>query len=221
MLTIKNRHEMNAELLHNLGYGNGCQPSARIDSLVNDYLENVHYLTEPSYSYVIKDIMLVHGTSVIVDSSLIFQSEVIARLLEKCDKVAIFLVTINKHVEEMSCRLAEDGLVLGAMVLDAIGSTIAEKVADLVQEKIARVSSTLGCNTSRRFSPGYCDWDISQQEIIFRAIDSKSVGIQLTDECLMLPRKSISGIIGIGTDSHVKNYNPCLRCDKENCTGRR
>ncbi|GAH91002.1 unnamed protein product, partial [marine sediment metagenome] len=51
---------------------------------------------------------------------------------------------------------------------------------------------------SRRLSPGYCDWKIDQQKMVFRAMKDDSAGVRLTEECLMLPQKSISGIIGIG-----------------------
>jgi len=45
-------------------------------------------------------------------------------------------------------------------------------------------------------------------------------GVKLTDGCLMIPRKSISGIIGIGP-IEIEKYNPCNTCDKLDCVGRR
>jgi hypothetical protein len=39
---------------------------------------------------------------------------------------------------------------------------------------------------------------------------------------LMLPRKSISGVIGIGLPGHgIEEYNPCITCRKKDCPGRR
>ncbi len=37
----------------------------------------------------------------------------------------------------------------------------------------------------------------------------------------MIPRKSISGIIGIGSNGNVQDYNPCKTCEKHDCLGRR
>ena len=75
---------------------------------------------------------------------------------------------------------------------------------------------------SRRFSPGYCDWDVSQQKMIFEAVNADSIGVHLTDECLMIPKKSISGIIGIGhSEGGLEDYNPCTTCDKRDCLERR
>ncbi|MFC1995291.1 vitamin B12 dependent-methionine synthase activation domain-containing protein [Chloroflexota bacterium] len=75
---------------------------------------------------------------------------------------------------------------------------------------------------SRRFSPGYCDWELSQQKMVFRAMNGDFAGIRLTEECLMVPQKSISGIMGLGTcDSNIENYNPCVTCKERDCPGRR
>ena len=207
---------------HYVGYSADYKMSARISSLIDEYIENANHLIEPSYSYVIGDIELVHDSTVVIEGSIIFESQVIARLLEQCHKVAVFLVTIGKHLEETSCRLADDGLILQASVLDAIGSDATEKVADFVQDSIREMAGAQGFVTSRRFSPGYCDWDIGQQRAVFQAVDGDVVGIRLTKRCLMIPRKSISGIIGIGpSNSNVENYNPCKTCNKYDCVGRR
>jgi len=211
-----------AQVLHNIGYGADYKPSARIMSLINEYIENAHNLIAPSYSYVIRDIKSVKGPRVVIEGSVTFQSEVIAQLLEQCEKVAVFALTIGNHLEELVAHLAESKVIVQAAVLDAIGSGAAEKVADFVQNRIGDVVRAQGFCVSRRFSPGYCDWDISQQEMVFRAMNGDSAGVRLTERYLMLPRKSISGIIGIGTrSSNVENYNPCKTCRKRDCLGRR
>ena len=209
-------------VLQTLGYQVDHTPSVRISSLVDEYVENAFNLIDPTYSYVLRDVEWVQGSVTFIENSIIFKSRVIANLLERCEKVAVFALTIGSHLEEMIGRLAEEGLVLQASVLDAIGSVIAEKVADTIQGKISEIASTDGLCTSRRFSPGYCDWNIGQQRMLFWALGGSTVGIRLTGRCLMIPQKSISGIIGIGLyDNNVENYNPCITCKKLNCPGRR
>jgi hypothetical protein len=207
---------------HYLGYGADCTPPARILSLIDEHAEHAHHLIEPSYSYVIRDIEWVQGSITFVEDSIIFKSQVIARLLEQCYKVAVFLVTIGKHLEETASRLTKDGLILQASVLDAIGSDAAERAADFVQGRIGEMASAHGLHISQRFSPGYCDWNIGQQRMLFWAMNGDTVGIRLTGESLMIPQKSISGIIGIGlSNSNVEHYNPCKTCNKRDCPGRR
>ena len=205
-----------------IGYEDGQKLSARISSLVDDYAEHAHSLINPSYSYVIKDVEWARGSMAFVEGSIIFKSRIIAKLLERCTQVAIFLATIGKYLEETSFRLAKDGLILQATVLDAIGSAAVEKVADFVQSGTREIAKAQGDVISRRFSPGYCDWNIGQQRMLFYALTGNTVGIRLTGECLMIPQKSISGIIGIGpSDANVENYYPCKTCRKKDCPGRR
>ncbi len=205
-----------------IGYDDNHELSARISSLIDDYAEHAHYLISPRYSYVIKNVEWAKGSIALIEDSIIFKSQVIVQLLEHCNQVAILLVTIGKYLEETTSKLARDGLVLQATVLDAIGSDAVEKVADSVQGKIKDMAEDKGLFISRRFSPGYCDWNIGQQRMIFHALTGNTVGVRLTGECLMIPQKSISGIIGIGPScDNVENYNPCKFCNKQDCPGRR
>ncbi len=223
MLAISSQIDIDRQqVLSHIGYGDDYEPSARIKSLVNDYIENYHDLIAPSYSYEIKDIVSVQGEHVTIGGSITFESKVIARLLERCEKIAIFALTIGNHLEEMVSYLAENGLVLQATVLDAIGSGAAERMAAYVGDRIRRMANAEGLITSRRFSPGYCDWEVSQQKMVFLALNGNPAGIRLTESLLMVPRKSVSGIIGIGlANNNIESYNPCHTCKKEDCPGRR
>jgi hypothetical protein len=210
------------QVLLDIGYDAECEPPARITSLVNDYLEYADYLIDTSYSYAIKHVFFAQDASVAIEGWITFESKIIAQLLRQCEKVAIFAVTIGNRLEDMACRLAENGSVLHARVLDAIGSRAAEKFVQLVQDSIAEEASAEGLCVSRRFSPGYCDWEVDQQRMLFQAIEGDSAGIELTDGYLMIPRKSLSGIIGLGScSSDVEKYNPCNSCTQLDCPGRR
>ena len=189
-------------------------------SLVNDYIENAHQFISPSFSYAVRDIVLVTGNSVMIEYGVIFKSEVISKLLEKANKVAVFVLTIGNYLEDAAAQLAQDGLVLQSAVLDAIGSDAVEKLADSVESQISEVAHNQGFTITRRFSPGYCDWNVNQQKMVFQAMKGDYAGVRLNDGCLMIPRKSISGIIGIGP-GEIEKYNPCETCDKYDCVGRR
>jgi len=212
-----------------LGYRDEVEPSARIASLLDEYMVNAGNLIKPSYSCVIRDIELVLGPRVFIQGSgglisnlIVFESDAIARLLEQCEKVAVFVLTIGSHLEDMVGWLANKGLIVEAYVLDAIGSSFAEKLAGSVESRIREVAGSQGYCISRRFSPGHCDWDISQQRGVFRAVGGDSVEVQLTDSYLMVPQKSISGIMGIGhCDGNLESHNPCQSCDKRSCLWRR
>jgi hypothetical protein len=210
------------EVLRSVGYDTSCEPPARMKTLVHEYTQNTSQLINPIYSYAVRDIDFVIGSSAFIESGVIFQSRVIAGLLKKCERVAVFALTIDGYLEEAVNHLADNGLVVQARVLDAIGSDAAEQVAEHVHQMITEGAEAQGLATSQRFSPGYCDWEVDQQRMLFRAMNGSSAFIQLTDKCLMIPQKSISGIIGIGTlESDVTSYNPCKSCRRYDCPGRR
>ena len=210
------------DIYRRIGYTADGEPSARIASLIGEYVDNATQLIEPSCSYSIRDIARVQGSSILIENSIVFEGQIISRLLEQCEKVAVFLVTIGDRLEEMVCQLSDDGFIVEAYALDAIGSSAVEKLAECVQDRIGEAASARGLCISRRFSPGYCDWDMSQQEMVFRAMDGDRLGVQLSQEFLMTPQKSISGIIGIGScNGNVEDYNPCRTCDRVHCLGRR
>ncbi|MDY6836239.1 MAG: vitamin B12 dependent-methionine synthase activation domain-containing protein [Chloroflexota bacterium] len=205
-----------------MGYAVDCIPSPKISSLVNDYVENAQDLIQTSYSWAVRDVQGVYGSSVFLDDSIVFESEVISGLLELSQKVAVFVVTIGDQLEVLAESLAEEKHILQATVLEAAGSEAVEKAADHIHCKVGEYADCHDLVISRRFSPGYCDWDIEQQRMVFRAVGDDNLGVDLMDSCLMVPRKSISGIIGIGTqDANLDKYNPCRTCSRHDCVGRR
>ena len=223
MLIFNNQIDIEKQqVLNRIGYDDEDEPSNRVDSLVNDYIENYHDLIASSYSYSFHKIEWVKDDRISLGHSIIFKSGILSRLLSRCEKVAAFTLTIGSYLEDLVAHLAEERLVLQATVLDAIGSGTAERLAKEVEEKIKKISNAGNLVTSRRFSPGYCDWKVDQQEMLFRALNGDTGGVKLTDSFLMMPQKSVSGIIGIGLPGRdIENYNPCITCKKKECPGRR
>ena len=223
MVAVSNTIDIDSQqVLRNIGYTNYHNLPARVVTLISDYLEYTNHIIDPSYACVIRDVEAVQGETTVIEGPVLIKSDVVARLMETCQKVAVFALTIGDFLEETVNQLAEDGLVLQATVLDAIGSVAVESVAEFVHNRIRDVAHNKGLCVSRRFSPGYCDWDVSQQKMVFQAMKGDSAGIRLTKSCLMVPQKSISGIIGIGwPNNNIENYNPCTTCDKQDCPGRR
>jgi hypothetical protein len=209
------------EVLNRIGYGNAEIISTRIDTLVDDYLGNYHDFIVPSSSCVYKDIGEVAAGHICIEE-VTFKSDILARLLRRCQRIAVFVLTIGDYLEELVAYLAAQEMVLPATVLDAVGSGAVEKLAGEIEAGIRRRGAAGGLVVSRRFSPGYCDWDISQQKKLFQLLDGNTAGVTLTENVLMMPRKSISGIVGIGLpERDIEKYNPCLTCRNKGCPGRR
>lgn len=210
------------QVVRSLGYIGKRQPPSGVSSLVDEYMKDAGQLIDARYWYGLEDITAVEGLTSVIRDSVAFESRMVAGLLKHCSKIVVFLTTIGEELEAKVRRLAEDGSMVHAYVLDAVGSIAAEEVAGHVETVAAEMARAEGLVAGRRFSPGYCDWNINQQRSLFRLAAAGSIGVSLTELGLMIPRKSVSGIIGIGAPgAGVETYNPCLNCARKDCLGRR
>jgi cobalamin-dependent methionine synthase I len=109
-----------------------------------------------------------------------------------------------------------------ASILDAMASVAADNMVATFHRRMGDEYQNQGKQVTLCFSPGYCDWPITEQKKLFALLDSQEVDVELNDSCLMTPRKSISGIFGIQSDGNGgKAYNPCWDCNKTDCQARR
>ena len=66
--------------------------------------------------------------------------------------------------------------------------------------------------TTIPLSPGMIGWPVEiDQRQIFNVLDGNQVGVRLTADNLMLPRKSLTMVIGIGSDVNGDG-NTCDYC---------
>ncbi len=105
-------------------------------------------------------------------------------------------------------------------VADALGTVIAERCADQMEKDLQLSIDKLGWHHTNRFSPGYCGWHVSQQQLLFPLFKGQTCGVRLNDSSLMVPIKSVSGIIGLGTAVRHLDYT-CGLCDYQQCYRRR
>ncbi len=205
-----------------IGYAVDAELSPRIASTIDEYIQKVKSLIEPSYTYVIKSVHHIEESKVFINESTVLESNVISQILQRCNKVAVFALTIGNRLEDMTAQLGEQGLIVEAFILDSIGSSYTERAADFVHGIVGEMAHLQNLSVSRRFSPGYCDWPISQQKDIFEMLGDNLPDITLSADYMMNPEKSVSGIIGIGPhDSEVASCNPCSSCTKQTCLWRR
>lgn len=101
--------------------------------------------------------------------------------------------------------------------------------ADVIMEMALRAAiNTLKTHIETRYqlpkssamSPGSLeDWPIEEQRQLFMLLGdtAETVGVRLTDSCLMIPAKSISGIRFATEES----FESCQLCPREGCPSRR
>ena len=145
---------------------------------------------------------------------------IILRQLKGAEAYACFICTSGQEFEDYQQRLKQEGDMLRVFIADALGSVIAERCADQMEADLQRSIDKLGWHHTNRFSPGYCGWHVSQQQLLFPLFKGRTCGVRLNDSSLMVPIKSVSGIIGLGSSVHHLDYT-CGLCDYQQCYKRR
>lgn len=154
-----------------------------------------------------------------------FTSPKLAKAVGNAQEIHCFVATIGSKVDKEIQRLMKEKRYADAYVLDAVGSIAAENIVEQYYQQIAKKAEKAGKGVTLRFSPGYCDWPLDQQRLLFAAFSERSpVGVTLSQSCLMSPRKSVSGLFGIlppGNSGVDPAYNPCAMCHNSDCIARR
>ncbi len=146
--------------------------------------------------------------------------ERIAALLNISESMAVFAATVGEAMDDWIRDYFESGATLRGFVADAIGSEAVERAADWIEEIIIDRAIEKSHYTTSRFSPGFCDWSLSEQHELFSLLPPRFCGITLTPMALMVPVKSVSGIIGIGPLCE-RATTACMICTLETCFRRR
>jgi hypothetical protein len=146
-------------------------------------------------------------------------SKIVTGQLKKASHAAIFLCSIGPKMENWSKDKLTEGDLLSGYLIDTVASVAVEEVANLLHDHIGNFAKDYLWNISNRYSPGYCNWNVSEQQKLFSFFPRGFCGVKLNESSLMSPIKSISGVIALGEDVKYAEYI-CDRCGIKDCTHR-
>jgi hypothetical protein len=155
-----------------------------------------------------------------IGETIFHTGSIIARQFRDAEKMVIFACTAGPGIREAYDRYRQAGDPLKAFFMDTLGTVAVEKAMDKIHHSIKHDFAALGLHCTNRYSPGYCGWLVREQHQLWSLLPHQYCGIDLTDSALMIPIKSVSGIIGLGPHAR-KNPYACSLCDLQNCIYRR
>ena len=159
-------------------------------------------------------------TTICIGETIFETGKIIARQFRKAEKIAIFACTAGPGVRETYDRYMSENDPLKAFMTDTLGTVGVEKAMDIIHANLEQELQKDGLHCTNRYSPGYCGWLVSEQQKLWKFLPKDYCGIKLTESSLMLPIKSVSGIIGIGGNVRKAAYS-CAICDLNHCIYRR
>ena len=154
----------------------------------------------------------VDSEGVTLDCGVRFTSRDLAAHLKGCEEALLLGATLGSRVDMAIRRLALGSVAEGAAA-QAVAAALIESYCDSVQAQ----ADTGGLAQRPRFSPGYGDWNLEEQKLLFPVLDcAKRIGLTLTDGLMMAPSKSVTAIIGLSEDVACV-WNKCMTCGNKNC----
>jgi hypothetical protein len=145
-----------------------------------------------------------------------FRSAVLAENLAKVERVFPYVATCGTELADI--EIAKDDL-LKSYWLDIIKEAALRTVSSLLQDTIKKTHALKKISSLNPGSGPRELWPIEQQKPLFCLLgeEAAETGVRLTESCLMIPNKSISGIYY----ASEFDFEACRICDREGCVGRR
>lgn len=154
--------------------------------------------------------------AIIVENLRFHTGKTVFRQVHTSHRMAFFIATAGQPVANRIQELYRQGDTTYGYVMDVAGTVLAEKAATRLLDIIEAEAALSGLRISDSFSPGFCDWNVAEQHLLFSLFPAGFCGVTLSSSSLMSPVKSVSGLVGIGP-ALKRSGTQCYLCSDENC----
>ena len=115
----------------------------------------------------------------------------IKKHLSGCKDAYILIATLGSRIDTQ-IKMLQLTDMSSAVIFDAAAGVILEEYLDKLCGQLSEKHQI-----TTRFSPGYGDFPISLQSKILSVAGAEKIGVSCLQSSMMLPRKTVSAIIGI------------------------
>lgn len=210
------------EVLRYLQYKNQ-ELSEDIKNQIQESIQLTKKIINPRYiykTYSIKKYKSEEDIKIVClkEGNIKFESNDVYNLLFECDECILMSVTLGLEIEKEIRKLTYTDLTKG-IIVDACATTAIEEVCDILQVNIEKSLLKEEKDITMRYSPGYGDLSIEKNIEIINILNSqKEIGLTVTENGIMIPRKSVVALIGISNNRIKKLKKSCENCsNRHNC----
>jgi hypothetical protein len=188
------------EVLRREGFRGYSKIRPEIKSLVLELLVSVEdtHLLEPAVAYEIYSITEMSHWQLSLEGNAVVQGTLLPSLLPEARELAVVICTIGSRLEKQVTDYTNLGEPLRGVLLDGIGSTAVDSLAQEACKLIAGEALSRGYQASSPISPGMPGLPITEQWQLLKMVPAQEIEVHLTSAGIMVPRKSTSMVIGIG-----------------------
>ena len=209
---------LDASLLTRAGVGNRFKRRPGAAVLLDELLATAlrERLIEPTLVYEMCPIAEIGRHHLCLEGGIVLSGPLLASQLASARKLTAMICTIGPRLERRAAEYFAQGKPLRGLMLDEIGNAALRYLTREATRLVSREASARNWRTSRPFSPGMSGWPLSEQRHLFRLVPGQQIGVSLTSSSMMIPRKSVSMVVGIGPDvADSLNADDCSYCARE------
>lgn len=155
-----------------------------------------------------ENIKEVGDDKVTLESGYTYVGDMPPRILKDSVRVINYIITLSgfdKLKNSMTDMMAQ-------YFMDAWGTAFVEAAQDWFGDYVKLEVSKEGMKRTHLWSPGQHNFGLSNQRTLFGILTPEDAGCSLTRTLMMVPVKSVSGIIGITSPDVKKHLLPCDFC---------
>ena len=215
----------NKEVIRYLGY-RGAAADERTASLVTELIDLFTANVVPKSVYGVWDCQV--NTSEVTLGGMTVHSQNLAGHLAGCRRAVLLAATLGAEADTLIRRFSVQDMEK-AVVAQAVCAAMIEAYCDTIEVELAQRPEFDGLHPTARFSPGYGDFDIAHQKDILNMLNSRRIGLTLTEGYMLVPSKSVTAVIGFspgkrcaeGRLATVVAAEKCERCADTQCRFRK
>ena len=168
-------------------------------------------LIEPVVQYRIVDVQKISHERFSLAEDIKLTGALLAEHLGCAQQIALLVCTIGPKLDQRVSQLMDQNPV-DALALDGFGSAAAEALGLAICAELEQNAHAAGLFTSVPLNPGMVGWPVEEgQPQIFSALKPDNIGVTLTENAMMTPRKSVSMVLGISASPFIAG-RPCDFC---------
>lgn len=186
------------EIYTRLGFRKGHTTLSHAEQeSVRRIIDDASALVELKGAALMMDIVKVDESGVTMDGGAIFPSRSLAGMLEGSVAVLLMGATAGSGIMEAIASCSAEDLTR-AVILDAVGSEMADAALDWIMNYVGQdLLRSARKLTRRRFSAGYGDFALENQQALYDLLELGEIGISISPARILIPEKSVTAVAGV------------------------
>lgn len=190
------------EVLRRVGIRGRSHLRKNVTGLLDEVLAQVNdqHLLEPVVAYEFYAVTGVHQDALSLGNDTVLHGSLLSSAFSSAVELVVVVCTIGSRLEEQVTAYFKRDEPLRGLLLDGIGSAAVDSLTQEVCQFVTREASVRGGQVSSPLNPGMSGFSLSEQWPLFQLVPAEAIGVSLTSSGLMVPRKSVSMVYGIGQE---------------------